>query len=344
MTRRGVDLAREVRAAVDQRLAAFFETKKARAASIGPPSAEMAEAICALTMRGGKRLRAVVAVAGQRSVDPRANLARSLEVCAALELLQTYLLIHDDWMDGDAERRGGAAVHAALASRYGDAHLGASVAVLAGDLASAWAWELLEAAPFPPERFPRAVRAFCLMQEEVVFGQQLDLVGYEDVDLMQDLKTGSYTVRGPLALGAILAGAAEPALEGLARFAGPLGIAFQLRDDLLGTFGDAASVGKPVGSDLRAGKRNALVREAERLLAPAVRAPFDAVFGHPDADDAAVARATALLVDCGARGAVEARLDTLVGEAREALRRASLEPAGQAPLEQLLALLVARDH
>src|SRR5262245_15220121 len=133
----------EVKALVDERLRAYFDRQLERARAIAPEAPELIEAIATLTMRGGKRLRPAVLVAALRAVDPERAARDVVDACAALELLQTYLLIHDDWMDGDEERRGGAAVHAALRDAHGgDAHLGAALAVLAGDLACAQAWEL----------------------------------------------------------------------------------------------------------------------------------------------------------------------------------------------------------
>jgi geranylgeranyl diphosphate synthase type I len=188
-------------------------------------------------MRGGKRLRPAALYAGFRAVSADASPDRTLDASAALELLQTYFLIQDDWMDGDEQRRGGPAVHVALAQKRGDVQLGASLAFLAADLASGFAWELLSVAPFPQGRLREALAIFGRTHFEVICGQQLDLLGHDDIALVHQLKTGSYTVRGPLCLGALLAGASAAQLEALERFGAPLGLAFQLRDDLLSAFG-----------------------------------------------------------------------------------------------------------
>ncbi len=337
----------EVRSRVDARLAQYLSDKHASAARLGEDAAVLVDAVRGLTMRGGKRLRPAVIVATYDAVrgdDAPDDLTPTLDVCAALEVLQTYLLIHDDWMDGDAERRGGPSVHTALAARYGSTHLGAAVAVLAGDLASAYAWELLCRATFPEGRLGDAITAFRVMQEEVVIGQHLDLLGAADVSLMQHLKTGSYTVRGPLALGALLGGARPEHVSSLNLFGDPLGVAFQLRDDLLGTFGDPRTTGKPAGNDLRAGKRTALVAAAERLLERDARGPLDAVLGRADASSADVEAATRLLETSGARADVEAQLVAHRRAAREALAAAPISERGRARLTDLLALLTERDH
>jgi geranylgeranyl diphosphate synthase type I len=247
-------------------------------------------------------------------------------------------------MDDDTERRGGPAVHAAFAQSSGDARLGASLAILAADLAAGFAWELLGRAPFPAARRLEATASFARMHFEVVSGQQLDLCHHEDVALTHTLKTGSYTVRGPLALGALLGNASPRTLAALERFGSPVGMAFQLRDDLLGTFGDPAAVGKPVGADLRAGKRTALVAEAQDLLAAGERRPLEAVLGVRDASDGAIFEATHLLERSGARARVEARLDALLADAKNALYDQAISDHGRHMLLELLELLLLRDR
>jgi geranylgeranyl diphosphate synthase type I len=333
----------EVRRIVNARLEAFFESKRAEAEQLSPISSELVDAVEALTMRGGKRLRPVVLTAGYQAVTPEgAEIEATANASAALELLQSYLLIHDDWMDGDTERRGGPSVHAAFSDHGHEPHLAESLGVLAGDLGSAYAWELLLQAPWPEDRRLDAHRSFVRIQTEVLFGQQLDLTGHPDVSRMHQLKTGSYTVRGPLRLGALLGNATEPQLEALERFGSPLGEAFQLRDDLLGTFGDSKETGKPAGNDLRAGKRTSLIAEAENVLSQSERAPLDAVLGHGDASDEAVSRATELLVTCGARARVEQRLDALLSEARGVLGDAAFAADGVERLQAVADKLAVR--
>ncbi|MDD9937801.1 MAG: polyprenyl synthetase family protein [Myxococcales bacterium] len=329
---------------VDAHIEAFFDQRAEQARSTSPRARELLDAVRDLTMRGGKRLRPAALYAGFRAVDADASDSATLDASAALELLQAYLLIQDDWMDGDEERRGAPSVHAALAARHGDAHLGASLAILAGDVASGFAWELVARAPFPEQRLGEALELFGRTHFEVVCGQQLDLVQHPDVALVHHLKTGSYTVRGPLCLGGILAGASEAQLQALRAYGTPMGVAFQLRDDLLGAFGDRDAVGKPIGNDLRAGKHTSLVAEARELLQGEGRAALDAVLGRAGASDAEVARATEALLASGARERVENRLDQLLDEARAALDASPLTDAGVALLTDLIERIGRRDR
>ncbi len=324
--------ASEVGAGVERRLVEHFTEERARLIAIAPEGAILHGAVEALTTRGGKRLRPALLYAAYRSVRPGGGLGDVIDACAGLEVLQTYLLIHDDWMDGDDERRGGPSAHAALRARFAP-HLADSLAILAGNLACAWSWRLFGSDP-------RVREVVLRMHEEVLVGQALDLMAVEDVARMHRLKTGSYTLRGPMALGAVLGGASDAALAALDALAVPLGEAFQLRDDLLGTYGDPRDTGKPAGNDLRAGKRTALVLAAQKSGAPL--AELDAVLGVADAPDAAIDAARALLTRVGARRAVEQRLDALLAEARAILAKAPLEDPGRAMLGELADRLAYR--
>jgi geranylgeranyl diphosphate synthase type I len=319
------------RAEVDRRLAAFWDEKLTALHACGPEVVAMAAAARDLTLRGGKRYRAALLAAAYAAVAPDAPIGPALQAGVAVELLQSYLLIQDDWIDGDATRRGGPSAHAALSASLGDARLGAASAILASDLTldlalgALSAIDLTELAPSasePPERrVLAAIKRFLRINEDAIIGQQLDLIGSDDVETMHDLKTGSYTVRGPLVLGAVLAGAPAATIAALERFATPVGLAFQLRDDLLGAFGSAAETGKPEGSDLRNGKRTAILAEAEARLTAEQRRAVDRVLGRAGATPAEVAEATAALDACGARAAVSARQLALC-EAAEALAMA----------------------
>lgn len=334
---------REMRPKVEGRLAAVFEVREREAAAHGRDVAVMVAALRALTLRGGKRLRAALALAAFRATGGDGDEAPAIDVGVALELLQTYLLVHDDWMDGDLVRRGGPSVHAMLREHFGANERGDASAILAGDFASALAQEVVSSLATSPTRALAVVRRFADIQRDAVYGQQLDIAGREsDVEAMHALKTGSYTVRGPLLLGAALAGAGAKAEATLARYAAPLGVAFQLRDDVLGTFGDPAQTGKPFGNDLRAGKRTALVVEGERRLDDRGRAVLARALGKVDATADEIAAATDALAGCGARGAVESRIDSLLASACGELTGDELTAEGSRLLRGASLSLTAR--
>lgn len=334
----------EIKQRVDDRLVRYFEGKRARAQALSGPSVELVDALFDFTMRGGKRTRPAVLVAGHMAVAQKTSLEALLEPCAGLELLQSYLLVHDDWMDQDDDRRGGPTLHKVFAERTGNRHLGASLSVLAGDLGNGFAIELVAGATMPETQRAAAMRVFWEMQQDVVWGQALDLIAFPDVALIQRLKTGSYSVKGPLLLGAVIGDANPTQLAALERYADPVGQAFQGRDDILGTFGAPEKTGKPAGNDLRAGKRTALIEEAEKRLSEAEFAPIRKVLGQADASAPEIAAAQGLLEGCGALAAVEQRVAAFCEEAEAALQNAGLTDEGTLRLVQLARKFAFRDR
>ena len=330
----------DIRRRVDGILERFFESKCEEATRLSPQAIELVTEVRDLTMRGGKRLRPIVTAAAYRAASGATDLTPTFEVGAALELLQTYLLIHDDWMDEDDERRGGPAVHYAFQEKHGDSHLGASLGILAGDLASTFGWELLLSGSFPEARRDEGLALFVRIQKEVFAGQQLDLMTDGDVERMHDLKTGSYTTRGPAELGGILANADAASIESLRRWAAPLGVAFQLRDDLLGTFGNVQQTGKP-GDDLRHGKHNAVVAAFRRLRpGEAERAVLEGVWGRAEATDEEVCAATEVL--SAAKREVGTRVTFLADESRGALAESPFDDDAKQILEEVTRRLTDR--
>lgn len=337
----------EIQRATDAHLLRFFEDRAQLVARLLGPDAEPSEllsSVQALTLRGGKRLRPAMLVASFRAVRPDAIWTIAAPACAALELFQSYLLIHDDWMDGDELRRGGPSVHAQLRDRFGGPMLGDALAILAGDSASAMAWELFVEGALACPGGTQAIATFARIHQEVVLGQEMDLRSARDVGRMQRLKTGSYTVQGPLEIGALLAGAEPALISALHRFGEPLGEAFQVKDDLLGLFGDPKELGKPVGTDLRMGRRNALLRECERLLPAEDRQRLETVMSHAPLSDALVHEIAQQLEHAGIRARVEERLEGLLASALSALELAPFHEPGKSMLRELAERMVRRDR
>lgn len=336
-------LVANVRRSIDARLDAVCAETIARAESAGAAAASVARVGADLARRGGKRLRpaltfaAAIAVAGEEGA--RALAPALIDAGAAWELLQAYLLIHDDWMDQDIVRRGGPTAHVTLARGHENGHLGASLAVLAGDLLSAVALRVLAAMPASAAVTREACALFGRVHEEVVLGQTLDVAlaspDAATVERMHRLKTASYTTEGPIALGAIVAQATAAQRDALAAFATPIGIAFQLRDDVLGSFGDEAETGKAASGDLRTGKRTTLVLDALATLPSDDARRFERLLGHCD-DAAEIGWARAAIARSGARDRVEARIAALESEGLAHLGGAFAEPAALRGLARAL--------
>ncbi|MFH9708390.1 polyprenyl synthetase family protein [Streptomyces luteogriseus] len=288
---------------------------------------DMADRLAAYVRRGGKRLRTAFVWCGWRAAGGSGDASAVLSIGAALELLQACALIHDDLMDGSPLRRGAPAMHVDFAhgnrtGRTGGSaeSFGTSAAVLAGDLALAWADDLLTETALASPHGPRLFEEWRAMRTEMVAGQYRDLraqasgsSGAEEAQTIAVLKSARYTVARPLALGASLAGADARTLGALRAAGRCAGLAFQLRDDLLGAFGDPALTGKPADEDLRSRKLTPLLAVAVRRAeatgdrdAAAVLAPdAGARPGHT------VERMRAALERTGARAEVEARIADL---------------------------------
>jgi geranylgeranyl diphosphate synthase type I len=298
---------------------------------------------------GGKRFRAAFCWWGYRAVRPDvADEDALLRACAALEMLHASALVHDDYMDASDTRRGRPATHSAFTAAHrsqswrGDPEqYGASAAILLGDLLLAWSDELLRRCGLPAERVGRALEVFDHCRTEVITGQFLDVSvqarGRADVDTAMTVlryKSAKYSIERPLHIGATLAGAGADAVRELSAYGLPLGEAFQLRDDLLGVYGDPAATGKPAGDDLSEGKRTVLVALALDGAPPADAHRLDAALGTP-LDEAQVAELRRIIDASGAHAHVEKVIDELVSLALRKLDASSVAEPARAVLRQL---------
>lgn len=342
-----------VAAPVDALLTAFLHRRTRELAALDPALEPVGEEIARLVTAGGKRLRPAFVYWGHRATGAPHE-PEVLKPAAAVELLHTFALIHDDIMDRSEQRRGGPATHIALAARHRDdglagdpAWFGVGGGILAGDLAFVWADQLLDETTLPAAALDRARRVFTDLRVEVMAGQYLDLRLAGRVDASKEdslrvslLKSGRYTVTRPLQLGAAL-GRPSAALDtALRSFGDAVGVAFQLRDDVLGLFGDRGATGKETLSDLREGKRTMLVLQARERCASGEREVLDAVVGDPGADETAADRVREIVVASGALAAVERQVEGYLDAAWKALSDVP-QPAREA-LTELAMLAVDR--
>jgi geranylgeranyl diphosphate synthase type I len=330
------DLRARLQKVVDDHLA----LQERRLEEVGPELGVLLDGIRDL-LGGGKRLRAAFCYWAWRAAGG-ADCAEIVAASAGLECFQAAALLHDDVMDGSDTRRGRPTMHRHVARLHdelgwsGDSErFGEAAAILAGDLCLVWSDELMATSGLGPEALAAGREAFDTMRTQLMGGQYLDVleqaVGQGDVDralLVLRYKSAKYTVEHPLLLGATLAGAGPRLLAGLSAYGLPLGEAFQLRDDILGVFGDPELTGKPAGDDLREGKRTVLVAQVERLGTDAQRAVVRSHLGNPALDEAALESVREAIRASGALDAVEAMIQDRAVTAAEALAATSvLEPA-----------------
>ena len=329
--------------------------------AVSPDLAPLAEAAADLT-RGGKRLRPAFCYWGWRGAGGSADGPEGEAIVRAatgLELFQAAALIHDDVMDDSDTRRGMPAIHRRFAELHRGSswlgtpeHFGVAGAILLGDLCLAWSDELLTGSGLDQAALERGRPVFDRMRTELMGGQYLDML--EQARAGQDdgaaerarqvlrFKSAKYTIEHPLLLGGALAGAPRDLLEAYSAYGLPLGEAFQLRDDVLGVFGDPSQTGKPAGDDLREGKRTMLVAIAMHNSTPAQRASLRRHLGDPRLDAASVEELRRVIVETGALTEVERLIDSLVDEARSALASAPLHEPTHAVLEGLIDAATAR--
>ena len=339
-------------------LAEFLTLQVGSLELVDPALGSFARTTRDLVLGGGKRLRPTFAYWGWRGVVGMDEPVESvLPAISALELMHTFALVHDDVMDGSATRRGAPTAHRIFAAehtgagRMGDAdHFGSSSAILVGDLCLIWADQLLARTPVSTATMFAVRACYDRMRIEAVAGQYLDVLGEAQPDawsveralLVARHKTASYTVQRPLQFGMTLARPDDHADvdEAYSRYGAAVGEAFQLRDDLLGVYGDPAVTGKPAGDDLRTGKPTTLLMLAHRMATPAQRAalardPAGAVNPADGSGGPTIARMAQIIADTGAPAQVEALIRRRVDEGVAALAGAPVDAEARAALTDL---------
>ncbi len=354
----------DLRTRVSAELTAFLDRQEALLAEV---SGDLAPVVAALRefLDGGKRMRPGFCYWGWRAAggDGTAE-AAAVRAAASLELLQASALIHDDYIDGSDTRRGAPAIHRRFERLHRDGgwegepeRFGAAAAVLLGDITLTWCDELFTRCGLDAARVHAARPVFDLMRSEVMAGQYLDVLAqarglsvstpHESLARARTVlrfKSAKYTIERPLQLGAALAtGSADgPLAEALSRYGLPLGEAFQLRDDVLGVFGDPVATGKPAGDDLREGKQTVLValaaQRADDTQAKALRSGL----GDARLDAAGVETLRSVIADTGALAEVEARISELTQTALAALDEAPVTAESREVLGELAVAATAR--
>ena len=353
-------LRRRVQQAIDGQIAGGSRSLT----EIGPEIAPLVDAVSRL-LTGGKGLRAGFLYWGYRAAGGTDSDA-AVRLAASMEFFQGAALLHDDVMDRSDTRRGMPSAHRAVATLHrergwaGDPErFGEGTAILAGDLCLTWCDELYATCGLPTDALTQGRPAFDAMRTQLMGGQFLDLLesvrGWDGLDLDERIesarkvirfKSAKYTIEHPLTIGAMVGGVTTDELEPLSDYGLSLGEAFQLRDDLLGVFGDPEATGKPAGDDLREGKRTVLIALGLDGAGDEGRALLESLLGRDDLEDAGVAAIRGILIEVGAVDRVEALIATLADDARKAVGRARdtgrFEGVALDVLEQLIEVSTAR--
>ncbi len=285
-----------------------------------------------MILAGGKRLRPALTVWSYQGMGGTKKDA-IMHAAMSVELIHAYLLIHDDIMDRDALRHGVPTLHAYYAHRFSSLmntqealHAGNSIALVFGDLLNAIGNHALFSAPFEEGRILTALTHLQDVISYTGIGQLKDVMfeydkkaSVDDVLTMYEYKTARYTIESPLILGAILAGVSGDVQERIHAFARPLGVAFQIRDDIIGLFGNEKTIGKPVGSDIAEGKITLLVALARTMASANARKKMNALLGKHTLSQDDVALFRTIITESGARAEAEARAEAFIAESKKAL-------------------------
>ncbi|OBK27557.1 geranylgeranyl pyrophosphate synthase [Mycobacterium asiaticum] len=348
--------------AVTDQLRRYLHERRSESGYLGSDHDVLTRWLEEFVLGGGKRMRPVFAFWGWDAVTTRPPDEDALLLFSALEMLHAFALIHDDVIDASATRRGQPTAHMHFAALHRDhqwrgapEQFGISAAILVGDIAHAWANDIVSRAVLSEDARRRVERVWSDIRTEVLGGQYLDIIAEASIPAssaeaveaamtVATFKTASYTVSRPLQLGAAAAADRPDVLAAFAQFGTDLGVAFQLRDDVLGVFGDPSVTGKPSGDDLRSGKRTVLLAEATRLADesdPLAANKLRTLVGTDLTDDG-VRELRAVIEGVGALAAAENRIDELTQRALATLAAAPINATAKSGLSELARMATDR--
>ena len=346
--------ANDLRTRIQSNLDGFVSDHRSLMFTVSPDTLPLIESLEGL-LAGGKRLRPAFAYWGYRAAGGQDS-NEVLQACASLEFLQACALIHDDVMDASDTRRGKPAIHKQFEATHnsnnwnGSAKLfGEGAAILVGDLALSWADEMLLTSGLSNDQLTQAKSIYDIMRTELMSGQYLDLleqvrgdITHERAETVIRFKSAKYTIERPLHLGAAIAGATPELNNVLSEYGLALGEAFQLRDDLLGVFGDSSITGKPAGDDLREGKQTMLIAFANSNAGEADKKFLSDHLGNPELAAGTISKLQNVLVDCGAQDFVETRISEYLAKSLTALEALTKDSEAKSALTELAILATKR--
>ena len=335
---------------VDKKLALYLKKKINDASQHGTITAQLLEQITDFTLRGGKRVRAALLYYSYLAHGGQER-SKALYASMSMELAESYLLIHDDIMDDDSVRRGGPTVHKYFEDQQRDKLLGESLAILAGDLAAAYSVDILLNSGFDQQTINSAVK---LLNDTYVlecFGQTLDLntcpiekMSFDDIMNIPRLKTAPYTFDLPVKLGAILAGKRMNEVIKLEKYTYPLGIVYQLQDDILSTFGDEKKTGKSSSSDIKEGKRTLLAYYALKDANASDQKFLRSVLGNRKASATDIKKVKEIFESSGALAKTQTYAQSLTSSPLDFIDKSNLVGEGKDFLIEIANIILTRKY
>ncbi|MBI5553525.1 MAG: polyprenyl synthetase family protein, partial [Candidatus Diapherotrites archaeon] len=323
--------------------------------SISSPTTDLIQKVKDYTLRPGKRIRPVLCIKGYECAGLKSD-SDIVLASISFELLQSYLLIHDDLMDNSSTRRGEPSFHYLFHKPVPQQdsltlRLGENQAIIGGDLLQSFAFDAILESGFSPQVKSHALKHLIYINEFTAIGQELDLLlssqnEFTEADVLKvhEFKTAKYTIEGPLLLGAILAQAPPKVLAQLSAYAVPIGIAFQIHDDILGLMGSEEKTGKSVSSDLSEGKKTLLILKALQESNASERKTVFSALGNPKVTPAQVARVREIVQKTGSLEYSQELSRQFAQKSLNALEASGLSFSSKKFLMELAHYLIAREH
>jgi len=337
----------------NKRLEKFLDGKIAEFKSMSSLMEKIMREIRNFVMGDGKRIRPIFVLYGYLAAGGRER-NKIMETAIFAELIHDYFLVHDDIIDQDNLRHGQPSFHKRYETFYqkqpNAKHLGTSGAILAGDLLTVLGYDILSKTKFNPVLINEAMLELNRIVADVIGGQVLDVylgldhfLGDKEILEIQRYKTSRYTVDGPMQIGAILAGADSEILEQVSQYAIPLGIAFQIQDDILGMFGDTKRTGKPSGADLREGKQTLLILKAREKASVPQKKIIGKSFGNHRLTDSQLAKVRKIIIDTGSLKYSQDLARKFVNQAEAAVKKSNFSQEAKDFLGQIGEYIIGRD-
>jgi len=352
-----MDIAKSLRTYKDKielRLKTFLDEKIADAEKISDSSREIMQYIKEFNLRGGKRIRSILIIMAYKSLGGK-NENAIIDIAVSAELMQSFLLIHDDIIDDDDLRRGGPTFHRIYAEKYKDydnpKKFGESMAIIAGDLLAAFGNEIISKSDFDEEKKLKLLQKFNKVVKLTGYGEIIDILSglrtdmtEEEISKMQRLKTAIYTIEGPLHMGAIAAGVSDEQLKTLTDYAIPLGQAFQIRDDILGMFGSEEKLGKPADSDIKEGKKTLLILKVLENADKEQKELIGNALGNKNITKTELTKVREIIKKTGSLDYSEILAEKLVKRAKNVIKNFDFEKQGKNFFLEIADYIIKRDY
>ena len=356
-----LSILKDYKARIDRQMSDFFDAKIKEAEKIDKSSAEMMRDLKEFNLRGGKRIRPALMIHGYKCFKEADTAEEKSLVFAslAIELMEGFLLIHDDVLDQDELRRGGPTIHKAYERKYADVRniaskrFGEGVAIVAGDMQNSLANEIILDSNFSSDTikdFSKKYHEVALkteygwLCESMLAAKKIENITEDDIMKVNTYKTAAYTIEGPLHTGALLAGAKKEQLKALSDFAVPVGIAFQIQDDILGMFGNEKKLGKPVGSDIKEGKVTLLIVKAFEKINEKDKKTLLNALGKKDISMKDIENVRKIITDSGSLDYSKKLAEKLIMQAKQSLDKADFRKEGKDFMMGIADFLIKREY